>query len=147
MTSDDFLISEIASVTSDPSMTSNETWPAAFILSNREFGLCDVFKILFLFITPVSMLIFVSSFALNLKEWKLPLCWHTAKHFFFFYCTKLLSATLRITFKPLACLRLAFLQPALRILSQDCSALLSPLCSCVVFVAISRNSWIASQWP
>lgn len=65
MTSDDFLISEIASVTSNPSMTLIETWPDAFILSKCEFCLYDEFKIHFLFITPVSMLDFVSS--LNLK--------------------------------------------------------------------------------
>lgn len=64
MTSNDLLISGIASVISDPSMTAMETWPDAFILSNCEFNLCDEFKILFLFITLVSVLVFVSFFFL-----------------------------------------------------------------------------------
>lgn len=41
--------------------------------------------------------------------------------------------------------RISIFAAMLWIPGRHCSALLSPLCSCVVFVAISRNSCIASQ--
>lgn len=125
------------------SVTSNKPWPDAFILNKCEVSqsLGDEFRIL----CPLFIYVgFCILFALNLTSeschfagTQLNVC---------FCCTKLLSATLRITFKPLVCLRLAFLQPVLWMLhSRDCSARHLPLYSRVVFVAISRNSWIASQ--
>lgn len=55
-----------------------------------------------------------------------------------FCCAELLRATLRITFKPLAHLRLAFLQPVPWILQSVL------LCSAVAFMKLC---WIASVWP